>query len=61
LEAHNVKVILSNTNGSTVHENNYQISAVQPASIDMSAMAAGAYTVTMKFDSKTITENIVKL
>jgi hypothetical protein len=27
----------------------------------MSAMAAGAYTVTMKFDSKTITENIVKL
>lgn len=61
LEAHNVEVILSNANGSTVHENNYQISAIQPASIDMSAMAAGAYTVTMKFDSKTITENIVKL
>lgn len=61
LASQTVEVILSNANGATVHENNYQISATEPAAIDMSAMAAGAYTVTLNFDGKTITENIVKL
>ncbi len=61
VENKDVEVVLSNGNGATVHEANYQISAINPALIDMSEMAAGSYIVTMTFEGNTYTEYIVKL
>lgn len=61
LEAKATSVVISNNNGATVHEATYNVSATSPAMVDMTAMPAGAYTVTLDVEGKTYVEPIVKL
>jgi hypothetical protein len=54
-----VKIVAAG--GSTVYEGTLQVSAFEPATIDMGACAPGRYSLSLNYGSKTFTKTIVKL
>lgn len=54
-----VKIVAAG--GQTVYDGTLQVSAFEPATIDMGACAPGRYSLSLNYGSKTFTKTIVKL